>query len=137
MRISDWSSDVCSSGLKVTEGVKPLNPNGEETASPLPPTQTIPLTLGADGTARSAVDVPTSLDGPASMRVEMDYQDANGETLTASQQIPLYPSAIQLGVKTDGWMMKQDDLRLKFVALDTDGQPESEDRRGGEGGVRK
>src|SRR3546814_3829907 len=57
------------------------------------------------------------------MRVEMDYQDANGETLTASQQIPLYPSAIQLGVKTDGWMMKQDDLRLKFVALDTDGKP--------------
>src|SRR3546814_4515391 len=91
MRISDWSSDVCSSDL--------------------------------DGTARSAVDVPTSLDGPASMRVEMDYQDANGETLTASQQIPLYPSAIQLGVKTDGWMMKQDDLRLKFVALDTDGKP--------------
>src|SRR3546814_15482491 len=57
------------------------------------------------------------------MRVEMDYQDANGETLTASQQIPLYPSAIQLGVKTDGWMMTQDDLRLKFVALDTDGKP--------------
>src|SRR3546814_9013342 len=76
-------------GEKVTEGVKPLNPNGEETASPLPPTQTIPLTLGADGTARSAVDVPTSLDGPASMRVEMDYQDANGETLTASQQIQI------------------------------------------------
>src|SRR3546814_3879921 len=65
-------------GEKVTEGVKPLNPNGEETASPLPPTQTIPLTLGADGTARSAVDVPTSLDGPASMRVEMDYQDEIG-----------------------------------------------------------
>src|SRR3546814_7022723 len=43
-------------GATVTEGVKPLNPNGEETASPLPPTQTIPLTLGADGTARSAVD---------------------------------------------------------------------------------
>src|SRR3546814_19345491 len=34
-----------------------------------------------------------------------------------------YPAAIQLGVKTDGWMMKQDDLRLKFVALDTDGKP--------------
>ncbi|MCM8731210.1 alpha-2-macroglobulin [Hephaestia sp. GCM10023244] len=110
-------------GAKVVEGVKPLNPDGEETASPLPPTQTIPLTLGADGTARSAVDVPQSLDGPASMRVEMDYQDANGETLTASQQIALYPSAIQLGVKTDGWMMKQDDLRLRLVALDTAGKP--------------
>ncbi|HVI98134.1 MAG TPA: MG2 domain-containing protein [Sphingomonas sp.] len=110
-------------GEKVVEGVKPLNPNGEETASPLPPTQTIPLTLGADGTARNAVDVPASLDGPATMRIEMDYQDANGEMLTASQQVPIYPSAIQLGIKTDGWMMKQDDLRLKFVALDTEGKP--------------
>src|SRR3546814_6957509 len=72
-------------GEKVTEGVKPLNPNGEETASPLPPTQTIPLTLGADGTARSAVDVPTSLDGPASMRVEMDYQDRKSTRLDSSQ----------------------------------------------------
>src|SRR3546814_11671855 len=130
MRISDWSSDVCSSDLsrlpvslrigwfdtvpapqgydaysfggeKVTEGVKPLNPNGEETASPLPPTQTIPLTLGADGTARSAVDVPTSLDGPASMPVAMDYPDENGQHTTAPRHIPLYPTAIPLGAKTD------------------------------------
>ena len=53
------------------------------------------------------------------MLVEMDYQDANGEMLTASQRIPIYPSAVQLGIKTDGWLMKQDDLRLRFVALDT------------------
>ncbi len=110
-------------GEKVEEGVKPLNPNGEETASPLPPTQTLPLTLGADGTQRTSVDVPASIDGPATMRIEMDYQDANGEMLTASHQIPLYPSAVQLGIKTDGWMMKQDDLRLKFIALDPDGKP--------------
>ncbi|WP_430983625.1 hypothetical protein, partial [Escherichia coli] len=30
---------------------------------------------------------------------------------------------VQLGVKTDGWLMKQDDLRLRFVALDTSGKP--------------
>ena len=57
------------------------------------------------------------------MLVEMDYQDANGEMLTASKRIPIFPSAVQLGVKTDGWLMKQDDLRLRFVALDTDGKP--------------
>jgi uncharacterized protein YfaS (alpha-2-macroglobulin family) len=110
-------------GERVEEGVKPLNPNGEETASALPPTQTLPLTLGADGTQRTSIDVPASIDGPATMRIEMDYQDANGEMLTASHQIPLYPSAVQLGIKTDGWMMKQDDLRLKFIALDTEGKP--------------
>lgn len=109
-------------GTEVKEGTKPLNGDGDEETTPLPPTQTLPATLGGDGTTRSSVDVPV-LDSPTDMLVEMDYQDANGETLTASKRIPIFPSAVQLGVKTDGWLMKQDDLRLNFVALDTDGKP--------------
>jgi uncharacterized protein YfaS (alpha-2-macroglobulin family) len=109
-------------GAKVEEGVKPMNGDGDDQQTPLPPTQTLPVTLGAGGTARTSVDVPT-LDGLADMRVEMDYQDANGEVLTTSRNVPIYASAVQLGVKTDGWLMKQDDLRLRFVALDTDGKP--------------
>jgi uncharacterized protein YfaS (alpha-2-macroglobulin family) len=110
-------------GDAIVEGTKPLNGNGEEdNSSRLPPTQSLPATLGADGTTHTSIDVPT-LDAATDMLVEMDYQDANGETLTASRRIPIYPSAVQLGMKTDGWLMKQDDLRLRFVALDTDGKP--------------
>jgi uncharacterized protein YfaS (alpha-2-macroglobulin family) len=110
-------------GRAVTEGVKPLNGDGEEDGETLPPTQMLPVTLGQDGTARSAVDVPQTLDQSTAMLVEMDYQDANGEVLTASRRVPIYVSAVQLGVRTDGWLMKEDDLRLNFVALDTDGKP--------------
>lgn len=112
-------------GKAMTEGVKPMNGNGEEDeeASTLPPTQTLPVTLSADGTARTSIDVPQSLADGANMTVEMDYQDANGEVLTASRRIALYPSAVQLGIKTDGWLMKNDDLRLRFVAVDTNGKP--------------
>ncbi|MDB5703574.1 MAG: alpha-2-macroglobulin, partial [Sphingomonas bacterium] len=67
--------------------------------------------------------VPQGLANATDMLVEMDYQDANGQVLTASRTIPIFPSAVQLGVKTDGWLMKQDDLRLRFVALDTSGKP--------------
>ena len=109
-------------GSDVTEGTKPLNGDGDEVETPLPPTQTIPVTLAGDGTRQQAVDVP-ALDGATDMLVEMDYQDANGEVLTASKRIPIFPAAVQLGVKTDGWLMKQDDLPLKFVALDTAGKP--------------
>lgn len=112
-------------GATVAEGVKPLNGDGEEDTTPLPPTQTLPATLGGDGTTRSTIEVPGSLDGAVDMRVEMDYQDANGEVLTASRRIPIFASAVQLGVKTDGWLMKQDDLRLRFVALDTEGKPKA------------
>src|SRR3546814_20655640 len=57
------------------------------------------------------------------MVVELDYADANGETLTSSRRITLYPSAVLLGLKTDGWLMRDDVLRLKFVALALEGQP--------------
>ncbi|MBY0521114.1 MAG: alpha-2-macroglobulin, partial [Sphingomonas sp.] len=110
-------------GKALTEGVKPLNGDGEDEESALPPTQTLPVKLGGDGTAHQSVDVPQSLDGAANMRVEMDYQDANGETLTASRSIPIYPSAVRLGVKTDGWLMRDNDLKLNFIALDLDGKP--------------
>ncbi|MBB4153653.1 hypothetical protein GGQ80_001559 [Sphingomonas jinjuensis] len=109
-------------GRPVTEGVTALDNGGDDEASPLPPTQTLPATLGADGTARTSIDVP-ALDGLTDMRVEMDYQDADGEVLTASKLIPIHPSAVQLGIRTDGWLMKQDDLRLRFVALGLDGKP--------------
>ncbi len=110
-------------GDAVTEGVKPLDGDGEDAKTPLPPTQTLPATLGTDGTRRLTVDIPQTLPGTADMQVEMDYRDANGETLTASKSIPIYASGVQLGIATDGWMMKQDDLRLRFVALDTEGKP--------------
>jgi len=109
-------------GKAIQEGVKPLNGEGEEGETPLPPTQSLPATLGGDGTTHTSVTVPT-LDAATDMLVEMDYQDANGEVLTATRRIPVYQSAVQLGIKTDGWLMKQDDLRLRFVALDTDGKP--------------
>jgi uncharacterized protein YfaS (alpha-2-macroglobulin family) len=110
-------------GRAVKEGVRPLNGDGEEERTELPPTQMLPARLGGDGTARQTIEVPQSLDGAADMQVEMDYQDANGETLTASRTIPIFASGVQLGIRTDGWLMKQDDLRLRFVALDTAGKP--------------
>jgi hypothetical protein len=109
-------------GQAVVEGTRPLDGDGEDEATPLPPTQTLPMTLSGDGTGRQVVEVP-ALDRLADMQVEMDYQDANGETLTASRRMPIFPAAVQLGMKTDGWLMKQDDLRLRLVALDTAGRP--------------
>jgi alpha-2-macroglobulin len=110
-------------GAAMAEGVKPMNGEGEDAQVQLPPTQTLPATLGADGTTRLNAEVPQTLDQNTTMLVEMDYQDANGQVLTASRRIPIFTSGVQLGVKTDGWLMKQDDLRLRLVALDTAGKP--------------
>jgi len=111
-------------GKAPVEGVVPLNEDGNDDTPPTQPlAASIPLTLGADGTAKTNIEPGRSIDDATSMLVEMDYQDANGETLTASHSIPLYASGIQLGLKTDGWLMRDSDLRLKLVALGLDDKP--------------
>jgi alpha-2-macroglobulin len=109
-------------GRKVEEGTVPLNGDNEEADLPLPQSQTLPLSLGGDGTGKALIDIAAPIDNETAMTVEMDYEDANGETLTASRSFSLLPSAIRLGIKTDGWMMRDDDLRLKFVALGPGGE---------------
>lgn len=115
----DWDFD----GRPVKEGIVQLDDSGEEPGGELPLARSVPLTLGADGTARTDVVVDQPITEPTMMAAEMDYEDANGETLTSSRRITLYPSAVRLGVKTDGWMMRDDDLRLNFIALDLHGKP--------------
>lgn len=110
-------------GAAVKEGTTRLDDNGEAPTQPLPFSQTLPATLDGQGTARTGVEISQPIDAETVMTVEMDYQDANGETLTASRRIALHPAAVQLGVKTDGWLMRDSDLRLKLVALGLDGKP--------------
>ena len=119
---SGWD-DWTFGGAAVVEGTKPLNGDGEEDPVPLPVAQTLPVTLGGDGTAKTTVPIAQDVTTTVRMTVEMDYEDANGETLTTSRSIPLLASAVQLGIKTDGWLMRDNDLRLKLVSLDADGKP--------------
>jgi uncharacterized protein YfaS (alpha-2-macroglobulin family) len=110
-------------GAAMVEGVTPLDDDNRDMTAPKPPTQLLAATLDGQGAAHSAITVPATLKDGATMAVEMDYPDANGETLTASQRVVLYPAAIRVGMKSDGWLMKKDDLRLKFVVLGLDGKP--------------
>lgn len=112
-------------GADVKEGTRALGGDGAEepVGDEMPFAQTLPVTLGADGTARTQVAVSQPITDPVSLMVEMDYPDANGETLTTSRRLTLYPAALQVGMKTDGWMMRDDDLRLQLVVLGLDGKP--------------
>ena len=113
----DWTFG----GRAVVEGTVPLNGDGEEDELPLPLSQTLPVTLGNDGTARTSIAIAQEIDAATAMTVEMDYEDANGETLTASQRIGLLSSGVMLGLKTDGWLMRDNDLRLKLAVINPDG----------------
>jgi uncharacterized protein YfaS (alpha-2-macroglobulin family) len=114
----DWSFG----GAAVREGTVALNEDGNDGDAPqLPDATTLPLTLDANGALRTPLDMPAVPDN-ARMIVEMDYADANGETLTAATRIPVYTSALRLGIKPDGWVQRSGDMRLKIAALGLDGR---------------
>ena len=110
-------------GEDVAEGTKPLDSYQQAAEPTLPFAETLPATLGPDGTAKTDIAVAQPITRPVTLSVEMDYPDANGETMTASRSMTLYPAALQVGLRTDGWMMKADDLRLETVVVGIDGQP--------------
>ena len=112
-------------GTAPKEGTTPLNGDGNATEAPLPMSQTLPVTLNGNGTAQTQIEIANPVEATTAMTVEMDYQDANGETLTASKAIMLNPAAVRLGMKTDGWLMRDSDLRLQFVALNPDSSAKS------------
>jgi uncharacterized protein YfaS (alpha-2-macroglobulin family) len=108
-------------GSAIREGTTPLDADeNEDRSAHLPSSATIPLTLGKEGALRTELDI-AELQESARLRVEMDYEDANGETLTAGTSIPLYASAVRLGIKPDGWIQRAGEMHLKVAALDLEG----------------
>jgi uncharacterized protein YfaS (alpha-2-macroglobulin family) len=91
------------------------------------PTQTRarvdPLTLGANGTARIAIDKLAVIKVPSTLVAEMDYDDANGEVATAKGSVSLDPASIRVGIAKDGWIAKSDAVHFDMVALDLANKP--------------
>jgi uncharacterized protein YfaS (alpha-2-macroglobulin family) len=112
-------------GLQTEEG-SPYDFDPEaQAAGAKPVTQVMPLTLDAKGALRVTAAAPSDIAEPSRMVAELEYADANGEIQTATGRIGLYPSAVNLGIKTDGWAGSSDKLRFTVVALDLKGKPAS------------
>jgi uncharacterized protein YfaS (alpha-2-macroglobulin family) len=86
-------------------------------------TRLIPLTLDADGSARVTIDQLPAADSAMRLMAELEYPDPNGEMLTATGRVRLVPSAVQLGIRREGWVASDRQMRFRVVALDLDGKP--------------
>jgi uncharacterized protein YfaS (alpha-2-macroglobulin family) len=83
----------------------------------------LPVTLDKAGAGKVTLAKlpPTAV--PRQLLVQATYADPNGEMQTISQTLPLWPSAVVLGVRTDDWVSVRKKLPVQVVALDTRGQP--------------
>lgn len=85
--------------------------------------QTQSFKLEAGGASRVSIAGLPKSDTPRDLLAELEYRDANGETLTAATRIPLYPSNVLLAVKPDSWLLSKDDLKFTVQAVDVRGKP--------------
>ncbi len=57
------------------------------------------------------------------LQVEATYADPNGEIQTLSQTVPVWPSAVVVGVRADSWVSVKQKIATQMIALDTSGKP--------------
>lgn len=81
------------------------------------------LALDGNGGARVTFDRLPRVGAAHALQVEMEYADPNGQILTAATQALLLPSAVQLGLKMEGYFATREHLAFKVLALDTAGKP--------------
>lgn len=87
----------------------------------------LPAVTDREGAARiSLKDLPVRA-AASELHAEMSFTDPNGEVQTVASNMPVWPSAVVLGVKSTRWAGTggRDQGRVKFQvqALDTGGKP--------------
>ncbi|MES2127943.1 MAG: alpha-2-macroglobulin family protein [Pseudomonadota bacterium] len=81
------------------------------------------VTLDGAGGAKVVIDQLPKSATPQELMAEVNYQDANGETLAVSTRVPLWPSRFVVGIKPDGWVLSKEALKFQVIVLDVHGKP--------------
>lgn len=106
--------------------VDPDYSDGDEDAQPSVRgrrTTDLNLSLDAAGGARATVKNVGHDPQARDLIAELEYRDPNGETLTSSARVTLWPSGIILGLKPDSWVASKDRLKYTVAAVDLNGKP--------------
>ncbi len=81
------------------------------------------LMLDMTGAVRTTIiDLPKAA-VPQDIQAEMEFRDPNGEVQTVSSRIPLWPSAILVGIKPDSWVASKESFKFHVLVVDLAGKP--------------
>ena len=107
--------------LSEEDGEAPLDAN--LTGGQTRPLKALALTLDEAGGAKATLTGIPREGSPQEVLAEAEYSDPNGEILTASTHIPVWPAQIVVGLKADSWALSKDKVKFQVVALDLAGKP--------------
>lgn len=83
--------------------------------------QAIDVRLSDAGAARAILKSNPGAGGPQELIMELEFSDPNGEIVTVSRGIPLWPSSVLIGISPDSWALSPDTLKFHVIALDLKG----------------
>lgn len=83
----------------------------------------LPLNTDKDGAATLSLKGLPKLTRPSEVLAEVSFNDPNGEVQTVGATVPLWPSAVVLGVKASSWATNRGQVAFSVLALDTAGKP--------------
>ncbi|MCF8178464.1 MAG: alpha-2-macroglobulin [Sulfuritalea sp.] len=81
------------------------------------------LKLNNEGAGKLDVALDEKLRGPAEIYAEMSFNDPNGEIQTIHGSVPVWPSAVVLGMRIPEWVAAGSKAQVDVVALDLDDKP--------------
>lgn len=83
----------------------------------------LPLTLDKNGAGKVTLTKLPQSKRARELLVQATYADPNGEIQTLSQTLPVWPSGIVVGLRTDSWVSVKQKVATQVIALDTTGRP--------------
>ena len=83
----------------------------------------IALVTDKNGAATLLVKDLPPITRASDLLTEVTFNDPNGEVQTVSSRIPLWPSAVVLGIKAGSWASNRGKVKFTALALDTAGKP--------------
>ena len=98
-------------------------PAGAASGPQTKPLKTLSFDLDGGGGGKVTLEGLPQQPDPQEIVAELEYADPNGEVLTTSTRIPLWPAALIVGLKPDSWALSQDQVKFQAVALDLTGKP--------------
>ena len=117
---SPMAPSIPAARMKIRTGTSVNTMSMAVTADRLRPrsVKTQSFKLDAGGASRVEITGIAKSESPRDLLAELEYRDANGETLTSATRIPLFPSAVLLAVKPDSWLLSKDGLKFTVQAVD-------------------
>ena len=85
----------------------------------------LPLKLGKDGSGTVTIENVPASKTPLDITLEASYSDPNGEIQTLQSRQRIWPAAVVVGLRTEGWVSIDKDLKFQALALGTDGKPKA------------